>query len=128
MKAKKILILYLNNGDMKNFIEQEAMWKEIMKEYSHLEQKKAILLPNMKFVEFEDGTIIEALPFLENVRAKKLTHIFIAKSLSEYIPVIYGMLIQKGNENFDTEGKSIKERLMFFSQSENKLIIEPYTS
>lgn len=120
---KKILITYLNTGELKSHMEKEAMWFKLTSEYGHLAKTRVISMSTKKLVEFEDGTIIEMIP-VNNIRGVRATHVYASSNLVGEMQTLAMMAVmEEGNLKFDTEGKTRRERFKTFSTVDGKFQI-----
>lgn len=129
MKSKRILITYLNNGNMSSQVSKEVMFNRVLNEMidDGREVKHTTLTPNSKSVLFEDGSKIYLYPISVSNKALKVTHIFLDESIKS-IPngmelvteSVIPCLMTGRYETFDTSGKQFS----FFSFSNGELSIK----
>jgi hypothetical protein len=118
MKVKRILITYLNNGNLKSQVAKEYLFNKIVNdlisenrvvEYEY----KNTSMQFEKRVRFEDGSSVICVPFSLANKGMKVTHVFIDEELSK-LPngreIIYeGILpsvIRWETKEFDTSEKN----------------------
>lgn len=129
---KKILILYLNNGDFKNIYKKELMWNKVMewatkgKSENELKLIEVKFSPDEKYVKFTDGTTVWMVPVGTHLIGTRATHIYISDDIyslpngfqyvvERLIPVI----VSNHSNYLDTEGKDAGERLIVFKINDN---------
>ena len=82
--SKRILVTFMNNGDLKNSMEAQAMWFKLQSLYGHLAKTRVIAMPHKKLIEYEDGTVIEFLP-LSQTQGKRVHELYIHESAPLHI-------------------------------------------
>lgn len=125
---KRILITYLNNGNLQSQVAKEMMFNRIVNEMieSGVEVEHTTLQPLSKSVLFNDGSKLFCYPIMPSMKALKCTHVFIDDSVTH---VINGMKVIEElvmpslsweSANFDTSGS----RLNYFSFDNGLIVTE----
>lgn len=130
MKAKKILITYLGNGNIKSQVSKEYLFNRVV---SDLIEEGKIVADTMvtqreKRIRFADGSSVICVPFTMANKGMKVTHVFIDRELSELIngneiiqENILPSVINWETENFDI---SDKDRRFIFSLEDGVLNLD----
>lgn len=134
---KKILILYLNNGDMRNIYKKELMWNKVMewvtegKSENELRQVEVSLSQKDKHAKFADGTTVWMIPIGSPIHGIRATHIFVSDEIYnlpngfQYVVERLMPAIVSNHSNYlDTEGKDARERLLVFKTNDNNTEVE----
>jgi hypothetical protein len=133
MTMKKILILYVDNGDVKNIYKRELMWKKVVKQLSYsrsedeLEQAKTNLTQKSRRIAFGDGTMVLMMPIGNLIPETFVTHIYVTDEVYDlpnghkFATEVLIPIMTPKNTIFDwqTEDKEPKERLLTFSVNSN---------
>lgn len=131
MKAKRILIMYTSNGDMKNTIAKEVLFSEILKEMEHEGRfpLNTILTPLAKEVRFDDGSSIKVLPYTHALAGMRFTHAYIDESILDvYNGVEYfkrwiePTVIRSETDKFEAVGTP-HERIFFYSGNGKQILL-----
>lgn len=131
MKAKLIIIAYLNNGNMKSQVAKEFMFNRVVNDLIGEGRGVAhtAIRPMDKRVTFEDGTKVTCIPFSMNQRGMKATEIFIDDELlkmpngRQAVIETFGSSLLLGEyENYDTSGKN---RINSYHFEENSITLSP---
>jgi hypothetical protein len=126
MKAKKILITYLNNGNLQSQVAKEYLFQKVLGQLLTEGKiaKNTIALPQLKEIKFEDGSEIRVIPLSHNMRGFRCTHMYIDQNIlstpngSEISLVLQQAVVRGEYLNFDT---SEKDRAFVFSLEDGTL-------
>lgn len=126
MKAKRILITYLDNGNLQSQVAKEMMFNRILEDMisEGREVKSSILQPKSKSVLFDDGSKVMLFPFSSSNTGLRVTHVFVDEEIAllpngkQFVNEVIKPSLLKGEfENFDTSGKQFS----FFSFNNGEL-------
>lgn len=128
MKNKRVLIMYLGNGNVKSEIAKELMFNRMVNEMIEegREVKNSLLQPKTKSITFDDGSKLMLFPFSNVQKGFRVTHIFLDAEIA-FLPngdklineKIKPCIINGEREDFDTSGK----QLLLYSFADNELKI-----
>lgn len=132
MKAKKILIMYLNNGDMKNTVAKEILFSELLTEMENEGRKPVDGRMNMleKEARFDDGSTIKVMPYTtHNLVGMRFTHAYIDENIlnapngiEAFEYWIKPTVIQYETEKFEAVGTP-HDRIFFFSGNGKQILL-----
>lgn len=128
---KKILILYADNGDIRNIYKKELMWNKVIEwvtegSENELRQVEVSLRQKSKHAIFANGTTVWMIPIGSQIRGIRATHAFVSDEIYnlrngyEYVvECLMPALYLSDEYGLDTEGKSFRERLRVYKIDEN---------
>lgn len=111
MKAKRVLIAYLNNGNLQSQVAKEFLFNKVVNDLIAEGRKVngSAFQQHRKEVSFDDGTKVLAMPFGMSVLGMRFTHLYIDEIAmstpkgQEAIDAMYKYTIVNGDYmNFDT--------------------------
>lgn len=125
--SKRVLVTYLNNGNLKSQVAKEMMFNRVVNEMidSGLEVEHTTLQPLSKSVTFSDGSKLYCYPFASVNNGLKCTHVFIDDAIThkvngmKFIEASIMPILDWESANFDTSGS----RLNYFTFEENGLVV-----
>lgn len=124
MKAKRIMIVHMPNGDYANTLSKEILFNKIVNEL--VKEGREIKSATFQHVSFLDGSIVSVFKFGNGAKGMRSTHVYIDKAVlslkySENIinTVIKPSLIE-GRNDFDLTG----DRMLTYSMVDNQVITE----
>jgi len=130
MRAKKIVILYLDNGDFKNIAVREKLFNSIVNELldGEREARNSSMDNKGRYVRFSDGSTVSMRPSHQTFETANATHLYIDHNLGDQINSLETVLISEGRySNLDTDGDPHNRMFIFKNNCENnELTIDKY--
>lgn len=129
MKSKRVLITYLDNGNMASQVSKEMMFNSILKEMldDGREVVSTTIQPKSKSAKFTDGSSLMLFPLGINMAGIRATHVYADQNILDlpngsdvYARALRPLIITGDLEKFDTEGKQLNT----FSFEDGELIIK----
>ena len=128
---KRILITYLNNGNLQSQVSKEMMFNRILNDMIEegREVESTVLQPLSKSVLFDDGSKLLCYPISSANKGLRCTHVFIDNNITNKpngMKAIYESIVPTLNwesAQFDTSGS----RLNYFSFDESGLTVTEKT-